>query len=75
MTINLQYITDKKGKKNAVLLPISTWDKIQRDLNEYEKLKDKRIFFEGLAQAYHEVKLVTDGKKNPNSFDNLINEL
>lgn len=42
----------QKGQKNAVLLPIPAWDKIQRDLEAFEKLKDKRIFFEGLANAF-----------------------
>lgn len=75
MSLNLQYLTDKKGKKNAVLLSISVWDKIQHDLEAYEKLKDKRIFFEGLSNAFYEVKLITEGKKDSNSFDDLINEL
>jgi hypothetical protein len=75
MSIHLQYITDQKGKKKAVLLPISDWDKIQKDLEAYEKLKDKNTFFEGLSSAFYEVKLVTEGKKEPNSFDDLLNEL
>jgi len=75
MSLHLQYITDQKGKKNAVLLPISDWDKIQKDLEAYERLKDKKTFFEGLSSAFYEVKLVTEGKKKPNSFDDLLNEL
>jgi PHD/YefM family antitoxin component YafN of YafNO toxin-antitoxin module len=75
MSLHLQYITDLKGKKNAVLLPISDWDKIQKDLEAYERLKDKKDFFEGLISAFDEVKLITEGKKKPNSFDDLLNEL
>jgi PHD/YefM family antitoxin component YafN of YafNO toxin-antitoxin module len=75
MSLHLQYITDQKGNKNAVLLSLNEWEKIQRDLDEYEKLKDKRTFFEGLTNAFHEVKLITEGKKKPNSFDDLLNEL
>jgi PHD/YefM family antitoxin component YafN of YafNO toxin-antitoxin module len=75
MSLHLQYITDQKGKKNAVLLPISDWDKIQKDLEAYGKLKDKKAFFEGLTNAFYEVKLVTEGKKKPNSFEDLLNEL
>jgi len=73
--MNLQYITDQKGKKNTVLLPISDWDNIQKDLESYKKLKDKKNFFEGLVNALYEVKLITEGKKKPNSFDDLLNEL
>ena len=75
MSLHLQYITDQKGNKNAVLLSLNEWEKIQRDLNEYKRLKDKRTFFEGLTNAFLEVKLITEGKKKPNSFDDLLNEL
>jgi hypothetical protein len=75
MSLHLQYITDQKGKKNAVLLPISEWDIIQKDLEAYKILKDKKSFFEGLINAFNEVKLITEGKKIPNSFDDLLNEL
>jgi len=75
MSLHLQYITDQKGNKNAVLLPINDWEKIQKDLDAYEKLKDKKAFFEGLASAFYEVQLITEGKKAPNSFDDLLNDL
>jgi len=75
MSSSLQYLTDPKGNKNAVLLPISEWEKIQKDLLAYKKLKNKRAFFEGLANALYEVKLLTIAEKEPNSFDDLINEL
>jgi PHD/YefM family antitoxin component YafN of YafNO toxin-antitoxin module len=75
MSLHLQYITDQQGRKNAVLLPISDWYKIQKDLEAYERLKDKKNFFEGLASAFNEVKLIQEGKKKPNSFAELLNEL
>lgn len=37
--MNLQYITDTKGRKTAVQLPVKEWEKIQKDLEELEKLK------------------------------------
>ncbi len=37
--MEIQNITDKKGRKSAVLLPIKTWEKIQKDLKDLEKLK------------------------------------
>jgi PHD/YefM family antitoxin component YafN of YafNO toxin-antitoxin module len=75
MSLQLQYITDQKGKKNAVLVPLSEWRKIQENLEEFERLKDKKHFFEGLAAALSEVKQITEGKKKPVSFEALINEL
>jgi hypothetical protein len=58
MSLHLQYITDQKGNKNAVLLPLRDWKKIQKELEEYKRLKDKKIFFEGLTNAFYEVKLI-----------------
>ncbi len=75
MNLSLQYITDKKGAKNAVLLPMSDWLKIQEDLEAYKKLKDERAFFQGLANAFGEVSLIAAGKKKPHSFNELINGL
>jgi hypothetical protein len=60
--MEIQYITDKKGKKNAVLLPISDWDKIQKDLIELDRLRDKKYFMLELKNALDEVMLSKAGK-------------
>jgi len=75
MSFHMQYLTDQKGNKNAVLLALKDWEKIQRDLKDYERLKDKRTFFKGLTDSFYEVELILQGKKKPNSFDDLLNEL
>jgi hypothetical protein len=75
MSIRLQCITDQNGIKNAVLLNIRDWEKVQKDLEEYRKLKEKRTFFEGLSNAFYEVKLITSKEKQSNSFGDLLNEL
>jgi PHD/YefM family antitoxin component YafN of YafNO toxin-antitoxin module len=73
--MNLQFITDTKGHKSAVQLPLKDWEQIQKDLEELKTLRDKKAFFSGLKEAFSEVKLIKDGKKQANSFDNLLNEL
>ena len=73
--MNLQYVTDTNGHKSGVLLPLRDWMKIQKNLDEFEKLKNKKAFFEGLGNAFSEVVLIKQGKKKPNSFDDLLNEL
>ena len=73
--MNLQYITDQKGNTNAVMMPLSDWKKIERDLEELKKLKDKKAFFKGLKDAFNEVKLIKEGNKKPNSLEDLLNEL
>jgi hypothetical protein len=37
--MNVQYLTDIQGHKNAVLLTIADWEKIQKDLEELEYLR------------------------------------
>jgi PHD/YefM family antitoxin component YafN of YafNO toxin-antitoxin module len=73
--MDLQYITDNQGHKNGVLLSLSDWNKIQKDLEELKALRNKKAFFTGLKEAFSEVKLIKEGKKKANSFDDLLNEL
>jgi uncharacterized protein YwlG (UPF0340 family) len=73
--MNLHYITDSKGRKSAVQLPLKDWERIMKDLEELEQLKDKQLFFLGLKEAFEEVKLIKQGKKKPNSLKALIDEL
>ena len=37
--MNLEFVTDEKGRKKAVQLSIKDWDKIKRDLEELNLLK------------------------------------
>jgi len=36
-TNNIQYITDEKGRKKAVIVPIEVWEKIQKTLKPKKK--------------------------------------
>ncbi|NMB51729.1 MAG: hypothetical protein GX999_05340, partial [Bacteroidales bacterium] len=49
--MNLQYITDTKGHKSAVLLPLKDWEQIQKDLGELKRLRNKKLFMTELAEA------------------------
>ena len=73
--LSFQYVTDISGQKNAVLLNFKDWERIIKDLEELDKLKDKQLFFLGLREAFEDVKLIKQGEKKPNSFKNLIDEL
>lgn len=75
MNLQLQYLTDPEGKRSAVLLPIRDWENIQKDLKDLELLKNKKMFFEGLADAFKEVYLIRQGLQKPKSFDEMMNEL
>ena len=59
--MNLQYITDTKGHKKAVQLPIKEWEEIQNDLKELDSLRDKKAFMYDLKESIQEVKLAKEG--------------
>jgi hypothetical protein len=73
--MNLQYITDNKGRKHAVQLPMKDWEKIQKDLKELDRLRNKKLFLSELAEAVAEVKLVKEGKIKARDARELIDEL
>jgi hypothetical protein len=73
--MNLQYITDKKGKKSAVQLPMNDWEQIQKDLEELDRLRNKKLFLTELAEAVEEMKLITGGKKQARNAEDFLNEL
>jgi PHD/YefM family antitoxin component YafN of YafNO toxin-antitoxin module len=73
--MNLQYITDRKGKKNAVQLPLNDWEQIQKDLEELDRLRNKKLFLTELAEAVEEMKLIMGGKKQARNAEDFLNEL
>ena len=73
--MNLQYITDRKGKKSAVQLPLNDWEQIQKDLEELDRLRNKKIFLTELAEAVEEMKLIMGGKKQARNAEDFLNEL
>jgi hypothetical protein len=73
--MNLQYITDTKGNKNAVQLPIKDWEQIQKDLKELISLRDKKTFMYDLKESIEEVNLAKDGKVKLQSAKDFLNEL
>jgi len=73
--MNLQYITDTKGHKSAVQLPMKDWEQIQKDLDELERLRNKKLFMTELAEAVEEMKLIKEGKKQAGNAEDFLNEL
>lgn len=73
--MNLQYITDSKGQKSGVQLPIKDWEKIQKDLKELDRLRNKKLFLSELAEAVAEMKLIKEGKLQARDARELIDEL
>ncbi len=73
--MELQFITNYKGRKSAVQLSMNDWLKIQRDFKELERLLDKKAFFEDLKESVEEVKLAKEGKVKLQSAKDFLNEL
>jgi hypothetical protein len=73
--MDLQYITDTKGQKRAVQLPMKDWKQIQKDLDELERLRNKKLFLTELTEAVEEMKLIKDGKKQARNAEDFLNEL
>jgi hypothetical protein len=73
--MELQYITDKKGRKSGIMLPISDWEKIMHDLKEFEALKRKNVFVEEFKEAIENLKLAKEGKIKARRAKDLLDEL
>ncbi|HPR31297.1 MAG TPA: hypothetical protein PLK12_04340 [Prolixibacteraceae bacterium] len=73
--MNLQYITDTKGQKSAVQLPLKDWKQILKDLGELERLRNKKMFLTELAEAVEEMKQIKEGKVQARNAEDFLNEL
>lgn len=73
--MNLQYITDRHGHKSGVQLPMRDWEQIQKDLEELERLRNKKLFLSELAEAVEEMKLIKEGKVQARNAEDFLNEL
>lgn len=73
--INLQYITDKKGHKNAIQLPLKDCEQIQKDLEELDRLRNKKLFLIELTEAVEELKQIKEGTKIARNAEDFLNDL
>ncbi len=73
--MNLHYITDEHGHKSGVQLPMRDWKKIQKDLEELKRLRNKKLFLSELTEAVEEMKLIKEGKANARNAEDFLDEL
>ena len=73
-TINLHFITNKQGQRSGVQLPIKDWEKIQIELEELDRLRNKKQFLSELAEAIEEMKQIKNGHVLARDADEFINE-
>lgn len=77
--MNLQYISDNKGKKTGVFIPIEDWEIIQKHIEGLEGLgysePTQAEILEGFKSALNEMKLHQEGKIKLKSARDLLHEL
>ena len=77
--MNLQYISDNRGKTTGVFIPIQEWEGLKTKFKglEEEELgeQSKEDILQGLQQAVEEMNLVKQGKLKARDAKDLLNEL
>lgn len=77
--MNLQYISDNRGKTTGVFIPIQEWEGLKSKFKglEEEELgeQSKTQILQGLQQAIEEMNLVKQGKLKARDAKDLLNEL
>lgn len=77
--MNLQYISDNKGKTTGVFIPIQEWEGLKEKFKGLEELElgeqSKEEILSGLKQAVEEMNLVKQGRLKARDAKDLLNEL
>jgi len=77
--MNLQYISDYRGKTTGVFIPIQEWEGLKSKFKglEDEELREqsKAEVLQGLQQAVEEMNLIKQGKLKARPAKELLNEL
>lgn len=77
--MNVQYISDNRGKTTGVFIPIEEWEGLKSKFKglEEEELgeQSKTEILQGLQQAVEEMNLVKQGKLKARDAKDLLNEL
>ncbi|MVM39811.1 hypothetical protein GO730_23030 [Spirosoma sp. HMF3257] len=80
--MNVHYISNRKGKRTAVVLPIKEWNKIKAQLALPDEDRDedglpltKAALLADIKEALEEVKLYKQGKVQLQTLDDFLNEL
>lgn len=77
--MNLQYISDNKGKVTGVYIPIQEWEGLKSKFEGLEEAEiaepSKEEILHGLQQAVEEMNLIKKGKLKARDARDLLNEL
>jgi hypothetical protein len=77
--MNLQYISDNRGKTTGVYIPIQEWEGLKSKFKGLEEVEleeqSKNEILQGLQQAVEEMNLIKQGKLKARNAKDLLNEL
>ncbi|MFH1321959.1 MAG: hypothetical protein ABII90_15070 [Bacteroidota bacterium] len=76
--MNLQYISDSKGKTTGIFIPIKDWEMLKKNhkgLEEEYAEPTKQEISDGIKQAVKEVNLIKKGKLKARPVKDLLDEL
>lgn len=66
--MQVQYLTNEKGEKTAVMLSIKQWNTLQKKLKKFQ-------FLENLRKSVEEVNLIRAGKLKGKTLEELMASL
>jgi len=79
LNMNLQYISDNRGKTTGIFIPIQEWESLKAKFKglEEEVLGDqsKEEILQGLQQSVEEMNLIKQGKLKARDAKDLLNKL
>ena len=76
--MNLQYISDGRGKTAGVFIPIQQWEALKSKVKGLEEViaeESKEEVLQGLKHAVDEMNMVKSGKLKARSAKDLLDEL
>jgi hypothetical protein len=71
--MNLQYISDHKGKISGVFIPIKEWNTIKEQLHLPDEPKPSHT--QDLLEAFEQMKMMKQGKIAKPKLNDFLNEL
>jgi hypothetical protein len=71
MAQQIKYMVDEKGQKTSVLVPLTTWTKINED---FSKLQNKLKVLLGIRSAFNEVRSSKKSGKKLQTLKDFLRE-
>jgi hypothetical protein len=72
MIQSLQYVTDPRGRQQAIMMSLKDWKSLEKKLRAAEQ---KEKMYLSLKEALDEVKKIRSGSLKPKSIEKLLGEI